>query len=65
MTNHDDLLRRECSLRRIGRSNRDKVLQFKRGDLDGVFHVHGSYHDPREVVLDTFDYCKVANSDEA
>lgn len=64
MTNHD-LLGRECSLRYIGRSNRDEVLQFKRGDLDSVFHVHGSYHDPRKVVLDTSDYCKVANSDEA
>jgi hypothetical protein len=63
-TNYDDLLERECSLRHIGRSNRDEILQFKRGDLDGVFHVHGSYHDPHEVVLDTTDYYKVAHSDE-
>jgi hypothetical protein len=51
-TNYDDLLERFCNLHRIGRSNMDDILKFKRGDLDGVFHVHGSYQDPHEVVLD-------------
>jgi hypothetical protein len=39
-------------------------LRFRRGDLDGVFHVHGSYRDPHELVLDTTDYYEVTNSDE-
>jgi hypothetical protein len=37
----------------------DEILKFKQGELDGVFHVHGSYHDPREVGLDSTDYYKV------
>jgi SIR2-like domain len=63
-TNYDDLLERFCNLRRIGRSNTDDILKFKRGDLDGVFHIHGSYQDPHEVVLDTVNYYQVMQSDE-
>ena len=63
-TNYDDLLEKSCGLPSIGRSNKDDILRFKRGDLDGVFHVHGSYHDLHEVVLDTTDYYKVTHSDE-
>jgi len=63
-TNYDDLLEKVCDLRRIGRSNQDEILKFKRGDLDGVFHVHGSYHDAHEVVLDTTDYYQIKHSDE-
>ena len=63
-TNYDDLLEKSCGLPPIGRSNKDEILRFKRGDLDGVFHVHGSYHNPHEVVLDTTDYYQVAHSDE-
>jgi hypothetical protein len=63
-TNYDDLLERFCDLKRIGRSNKDSVMKFKSGDVDGVFHVHGSYHDPHEVVMDTTDYYKVRESDE-
>src|SRR2546421_1505376 len=63
-TNYDDLLERFCNLRRIGRSNMDDVLKFKRGGLDGVFHVHGSYQDPNEVVLDSVNYYQVMQSDE-
>jgi hypothetical protein len=58
--NYDDLLERSSSLRRIGRSNMDDILMFKRRDLEGVFHVHGSYYDPDEVVLDTIS--SAANS---
>lgn len=63
-TNYDDVLEHYCGLRHIGRSNRDEVLKFKRGDVNGVFHIHGSYHDPHEVVLDTTDYYQVTHSDE-
>jgi hypothetical protein len=55
---HDSLcnvLEKSCGLKRIGWSNRDDVQKFKRGDLDGVFHIHGSYHDVHEVLLDTTD----------
>jgi hypothetical protein len=63
-TNYDDLLEKFCGLRRIGRSNKDEILRFKRGDLDGVFHVHGSYYDSHEIVLDITDYYQVMHSDE-
>lgn len=63
-TNYDDILERYCGLRRIGRSNQDDIIRFRRGDLDGVFHVHGSWHDPQEVVLDTTDYYTIVHSDE-
>jgi hypothetical protein len=51
-------------LSHIGPSNRDEILKFKQGELDGMFHVHRSYHDPHEVVLDTTDHCQIAHSDE-
>ena len=63
-TKYDDLSEKQCSLCHIGRSNKDEILQFKRGDLGGVFYVHGSYYDPHEVVLDTTDYYKAQNTDE-
>jgi hypothetical protein len=63
-TNYDDVLEKYCELHRIGRSNPEDIIRFRRNDLDGVFHVHGSYHDPREVVLDTKDYYQVMQSDE-
>jgi hypothetical protein len=63
-TNYDDLLEKFCNLPHIGRSNQDDILKFKGRDLDGVFHVHGSYQDPDEIVLDTTDYYQVRHSDE-
>jgi hypothetical protein len=63
-TNYDDLLERFCNMRRIGRSNQDELLLFQRGDLDGVLHVHGSYHEPDEVVLDSTNYYQVKQSNE-
>jgi hypothetical protein len=63
-TNYDDILEKACNLTHIGRSKLDEILKFKRGDLDGIFHVHGSYHDPNEVVLDATDYYQVTHSDE-
>ncbi|KAH9203143.1 SIR2-like domain-containing protein [Leptodontidium sp. 2 PMI_412] len=62
-TNYDDVLERHCRLQRVGRSNQDDISKFQRGDLDGIFHIHGSYHDAHEVVLDTTDYYEVKHSD--
>jgi hypothetical protein len=62
-TNYDDILEKHCGLQRIGRSNQDDVSRYRRGDLDRVFPLHGSYHDAHEVVLDTTDYYDVKNSD--
>jgi len=63
-TNYDDVLETYCGLRHIGRSKTEDIVKFRRGDLDGVFHVHGNYHDPQEVVLDTTDYYQIKHSDE-
>jgi hypothetical protein len=63
-TNYDDVLEKYCGLQRVGRSNKDDIANFRRGDLKGVFHIHGSYHNPDEVVLDTTDYYKVKHSDD-
>ena len=62
-TNYDDVLEKYCGLQRVGRSNQDDISKFQRGDLNGVFHIHGSYHDAHEVVLDTTDYYEVRHSD--
>jgi hypothetical protein len=63
-TNYDDVLEKFCGLQRISRSNQDDILRFQRGDLSAVFHIHGSYHDAHEVVLDTTDYYEVKHSNE-
>jgi len=63
-TNYDDLLEKFCDVRRVGRSNKDDILKFKRSELNGIFHVHGSYHDPDEVVLDRTGYDQIRNSEE-
>lgn len=62
-TNYDELLERICGLQRIRRSIPDDVRKFERGTLNGVFHVHGSFQDPDDVVLDAVDYYKVKASD--
>ena len=63
-TNYDDVLDKYYGLQRLGRSNQDDVSRFQRRDINGVFYIHGSYHDAREVVLDTTDYYDVKNSDK-
>ena len=63
-TNFDDLLERFCGINSVNRSDKDKFLRFKRGDLDGVLHVHGIYHEPDEVVLDRTNYYQAKHSDE-
>jgi hypothetical protein len=45
-TNYDDILEKYCGLRHIGRSKIEDIVKFRRGNLDGVFYVHGNYHDP-------------------
>jgi hypothetical protein len=57
-----DVLEKFCGLDGIGRSNRDKFLKFQRGDLPGVLHIHGSWSETNEVVLDTKDYYEVSKS---
>ena len=63
-TNYDDLLEQFCRIPSIGRSNRDELLEFKRGVLDGVLHIHGSYHEPTEIILDSTSYYQITKSDE-
>jgi predicted ATPase len=63
-TNYDDILERHCGVQRIGRSNLADVLKFRSGDKDGVFHLHGSYEDPEEVVLDAIDYSEITHAEE-
>jgi NAD-dependent SIR2 family protein deacetylase len=62
-TNYDDILEKHCGLQRISRLNLGDVSRFQRGDLNGVFHIHGSYHNACEVVLDTTDYYELKHSD--
>ena len=63
-TNYDDVLETHCGLRHIGRSKTEDIVKFRREHLDGIFHIHGSFHDPQEVVLDTTDYYQIKTSDE-
>ena len=65
-TNYDHLLDRYCNLETIRRTATNDLLRFRRGRLfkDGVFHIHGSYQDPDDVVLDPIDYYKVNVSPE-
>jgi hypothetical protein len=63
-TNYDDALENHYGLQRISRSNQDDVSRFQRGDLNGDFHIHRSYYDQHEVVLDTTDYYEVKHSNQ-
>ena len=63
-TNYDDLLEKICQSREIGRSDQSELLRFKRGELEGILHIHGSHHHPDEVVLDGTDYYAVTHSNE-
>jgi nucleoside phosphorylase len=62
-TNYDELLEHHCGLQRIRSFIPDDVRKYEQGTLDGVFHIHGSYQDPQEVVLDSVDYFKVKSSE--
>ena len=65
-TNYDHLLDRYCRLETIHRSATNDLLRFRRGRAfkDGVFHIHGSYQNPDDVILDPIDYYKVKVSSE-
>lgn len=63
-TNYDNLLEHFCALESIGRSNTKHFLEFRSGRRTGVFHIHGSYLEPEEVVLDAIDYFAVTQSAE-
>jgi hypothetical protein len=63
-TNYDELLERYCGLQRIRRSIAEDVRKYEQGTLDGVFHIHGSFQDPKEVVLDPIGHYQVQTSDD-
>jgi hypothetical protein len=63
-TNYDNLLEHFCQLDSIGRSNTKHFLEFRSGKRKGVFHIHGSYREPEEVVLDVIDYFAIKQSVE-
>jgi len=63
-TNYDELLEHHCNLQRIRLSIPEDVRKYEQGTLDGVFHVHGSYQDPQEVVLDPISYDRVKISND-
>jgi hypothetical protein len=63
-TNYDELLERYCGLQRIRRSIVEDIRKYEQGTLDGVFHIYGSFQDPKEVVLDPIGYYQVQTSDD-
>ena len=63
-TNYDELLEHYCKLQRVRRSIPEDVRKYEQGTLDGVFHIHGSFQDPKEVVLDPIGYYKITTSDD-
>jgi NAD-dependent SIR2 family protein deacetylase len=62
--NYDELLQHHCELQRIRRSIPDDVRKYEQGTLNGVFHMHGSFQDPKEVVRDSICYYQVTASDD-
>ena len=63
-TNYDELLEHYCDLQRVRRSIPEDVRKYEQGTLNGVFHIHGSFQDPKEVVLDPIGYYQVKTSDD-
>lgn len=63
-TNYDELLEHYCDLQRVRRSISEDIRKYEHGTLDGVFHIHGSFQDPQEVVLDSISYYQVKTSDD-
>jgi hypothetical protein len=63
-TNYDDVLEKHCGLRCVGRSNKYDLTNFIKGDADGVLHIHGSYQDADDVMLDTTPYYDARTSDK-
>ena len=63
-TNYDELLEHYCDLQRVRRSIPEDVRKYEQGTLSGVFHIHGSFQDPKDVVLDPIGYYQVKTSDD-
>jgi hypothetical protein len=63
-TNYDELLEHYCGLHRVRRLIPEDVRKYERCSLNGVFHIHGSFQDPPEVVLDSIGYYQVKTSDD-
>jgi len=63
-TNYDELLEHYCGLHRVQRLISEEVRKYERRTSNGVFHIHGSFQDPQEVVLDPIGYYKVKTSDD-
>jgi len=63
-TNYDELLESHCGLQRVRRSIPEDVIKYEQGNLNGVFHIHGSFQDPKEVVLDPTGYYEVKASED-
>jgi hypothetical protein len=61
-TNYDELLEHHCNLPRIRYSVEGNVNKYRCGSLPGVFHIHGSFQDPEDVVLDPDSYYRVKMS---
>ncbi|KAI0108505.1 SIR2-like domain-containing protein [Daldinia grandis] len=55
-TNYDDLLEKHCGIPPIGRSDEYELLSFQRKSFDGVFHPHGHWKDPENIILSARNY---------
>jgi SIR2-like domain len=65
-TNYDQLIEKHCGgdLERVRYSVPHNASKFRAGSLKGVFHIHGSFQDPEDVVFDPEGYKQVKASDE-
>jgi hypothetical protein len=63
-TNYDELLEHHCNLQRVRRPIPEDVRKYEQGTMEGVFHIHGSFQDPNEVVLDPVGYYQVKASED-
>ncbi|KAI1657227.1 hypothetical protein F4813DRAFT_83135 [Daldinia decipiens] len=55
-TNYDDLLEKHCGIPPVGRSDEYELASFQRKSFDGVFHPHGHWKDPENIVLSARNY---------
>jgi hypothetical protein len=57
-TNYDELLEHHCNLQLVRRSIPEDVRKYEQ------VHIHSSFQDPKEVVLDPIGYYQVKTSDD-
>jgi len=62
-TNYDGMLRDALGLPVIQWSDHAKVLEFLRGERDGILHLHGHWDEPETVVLGTKSYDRHARDE--